>query len=475
MVDSTFRPGKYPPGIRFIAFVAGILLAGPASAAPAEFTVMSYNICGVCSDETAPFGATEIASVAQWMTDREVMLAGFQEVVWNTPAHRDGRDLCTELGEALESTGWPMESYRSRYVNFLDGGFSGNVIFSRYPILESGEYQLAGVGDANPVIQYVKVEPEPGKPLYFFNTHFNINLGGAIHDEQTAAVLFFMEQFGGSHIAVADWNFSVGSPYYQALVDAGYRETCQTLYGDMCLTVGQAAGSAAPFPKSGQIDMIWANDGVAFADSWSPDETYSDHWPIHATVSLTESQPPLKGPTVNLLRNSDFEDGLTGWSYTASTQLTDGGRYSYGDHSAGIWGPGPLDFSVWQTVTVTPGEAYTPAAMGVAFNPATLQPTTGQVAIGLAHAPISGPTDESILWGPFRTIYPCLHLPLDHRDTVAESDTMTVIVRGRETEPADPQSIRTDFVRLLRFGDTLPNDPTPTPEPRSNGSSWCVK
>jgi len=244
-----------------------------------ELVVMTYN---VGSAARVPLGPSQMEQVARQMVDAGADVVGMTELDIGTDWH-DGRDMVAEIAVRLAGLAYPMHRYYSPTLRY-HGGCMVEVIWSRYPVVDSGYTVIHREVHEDWKCVRVCIEPRPGLRLHLFQTHYWIGDFGC-HEEQTNAILDYAAQYGGPQIIMGDLNFTPGKPYYKMYQARGYREAAAQVRGEPMPTAGRG-----PHESRIQIDYIWGR-GVEFLDAWVPDDTVSDHWPIAARVRI----PPRAG------------------------------------------------------------------------------------------------------------------------------------------------------------------------------------
>jgi endonuclease/exonuclease/phosphatase family metal-dependent hydrolase len=262
----------------------GLLFAACGCAAaqdrePIKLTLMTYNVGSAAG---VPLGPEQIAQLANEIKTAGADVVGMTEVDFNTD-WRGRRDMVCEIGLALAKAGYPMHHYYTPTLTY-HGGNMVLVLWSRYGIVDSGYRITVPEGPHGWKVASVTIEPERGRKVHVFMTHYWIG-DGSKHKHQTDTVIDYAKQFTGPRILLGDFNFRPEQPYHQQILDAGYQDSCEVVHGAPCPTVGRGGGKASP-DRVHQIDFIFGSPDVTFTDTYVPETTVSDHWPLVAKVAI---------------------------------------------------------------------------------------------------------------------------------------------------------------------------------------------
>ncbi len=253
-------------------------------------TVMTYNI-GAYSP-TIPLGLPQMAQIAQEIKDAQADVVGMTEVDIGT---RNGQapylDMVAEIDAALTAIDYPMFHYETPTVVYY-GGNGVLAIWSRHPIVSTGFAVTWSYYPSLWKVARATIQCAPDTFVHCFMTHYYI--GDAIaYQDQTDAVLGYVQSFQGPRTLMGDFNFGPSATYYDQVIAAGLQDACVSAGPCDCLTVGSGAGVPAPLPRVAQIDFIFGTEEISFFDAYVPGSTVSDHWPLVASGLVPPAQPTI--------------------------------------------------------------------------------------------------------------------------------------------------------------------------------------
>lgn len=238
----------------------------PASPAPAELTVMTYNIHHLFNWRGVP-GPEATARVIE---ASGADLIGLQETGrgWNFTG---GADLVSWLR-------WRFPGYHVRYGK-TEGDLVGNILMSRYPILEDG-WKLYAMKTSllQRGLVWARIPTENGD-LLFVNTHLS-----AWHSEeadrvsQAEQLLSFWEH-RPRFLLLGDLNARPGSDPLHRLEEGGLIN----LPG--ALGMGSDPTFPAGLPRI-RLDHVFGSGEVEPLQAHIPETTASDHRPLVVRVRI---------------------------------------------------------------------------------------------------------------------------------------------------------------------------------------------
>lgn len=253
-----------------------------AAQQPLELCAMAYNIG---SAARIPLGPAQLDQIAAQIVELRADLVGMTEVDIGTDWH-DGRDMVGELAVALARHGYPMHRYFTPTLRY-HGGWMVLVLWSRFPILETGYRITVQNENEDWKVAQVAVQLPDGRPLRVFMTHYWIG-DGSKHQHQTDTITTYVHEFEGPKILMGDFNLTPDSPYFRQILASGLEEACLVSNATHCPTVSGRAGEVAP-QRLYQIDYIFSTRDLKVTQAFVPDKTVSDHWPVVARLTLAPS------------------------------------------------------------------------------------------------------------------------------------------------------------------------------------------
>lgn len=240
--------------------------SGSGGAAPElpDLRLMTFNM-----RHGAESSLEEVAAVIREERADVVLL---QEV--DVEASRSGRvDQPHRLGQLAGMT----NLFRSA-LEFQDGGFYGQALLSRFPILTSEKLLLpVPEGKEQRIAALVKVELPGGKLVTFVTTHL-----GLTAEERVLQVDALLSKLGDDPAVVLGGDFNEG-PEGPNVKKLASRFTDAWVAGS-----GEGPTHPAGAPER-RIDFLFL--GASFGEpteSWVPETLASDHRPVVTVVPLPE-------------------------------------------------------------------------------------------------------------------------------------------------------------------------------------------
>lgn len=220
--------------------------------------VMSYNI--------KRGSITSIEQIAAVIKAQDPDLVGLQEVFEGSGSNT--RSNAKKLGSLLK-----MNSV-FRYAHSVPGGFMGNAVLSKYPILSVKRVDLSASERYNRILMIVRVKQPDGTVLTIANTHF-----GLTSEERQLQMREVREQLKGRKLLTltGDLNSTPNSAVHNFL--------SQELK-DTWSEAGSGPGYTSPArsPRN-RIDYIYRSRDWRRAErARVPSTTASDHRPVRVDL-----------------------------------------------------------------------------------------------------------------------------------------------------------------------------------------------
>ena len=232
--------------------------------------IMTYNIHH--ANPPSKPDLIDVEAIASVIRKENPDLVALQEV--DVFTERSGKDLhqARELAEILDMN--------YHFVKALDyqGGFYGNAVLSKFPILDSMKIDLPSLPDIDAEDRNwagIKVEVD-GKEFWFGSTHLDFHRGGNnLHQSKT--LLKNLESIGIPLVIGGDYNRTDTSESI-ALFDQQFQRTCDDCPPTIPVTNPN---------KTIDFLMYRKRDDFQVVSHKVVDERYaSDHLPVVAEISL---------------------------------------------------------------------------------------------------------------------------------------------------------------------------------------------
>lgn len=179
----------------------------------------------------------------------------------------------------------------------LGRGFYGNMVLSRYPIIESKTVRLPTPLGREPRSAVKAVVASPEGQIAVWSTH--LSLSSKTRQQQVAYLLAAIEQDGLPALVLGDFNALPHSPEIRQMaarlqdVAAVYNRQDGTFHSD-----------AVPAPR---IDYIWLTGGWRALDYDVIRCEASDHMPVVAKVSISLAGKQYLETGGNITRENEFD------------------------------------------------------------------------------------------------------------------------------------------------------------------------
>ena len=218
------------------SFVATTLAEEPG----APITVMTYNIGGFAY---IPLGQEQMGQIAQEIVDAGADIVGMTEVDVGT---RNGNapymDMVAEISNELDDRDYYMDHFQTQTVWYMSG-HGVIAIFSRYPIIDTGDAMTLNCYSTAWKVARATVEVAPGNLVHAFMTHYAFGLPPEcpfhppdIYQHQTDIIFDYVGQYAGPKILMGDFNFGTDSTPYAQYIAAGFQDSCTAVGQTDCLT-----------------------------------------------------------------------------------------------------------------------------------------------------------------------------------------------------------------------------------------------
>ncbi len=234
--------------------------------------VMSYNI----HHGTGISGELDLEKVAEVIREADADIIGLQEVDRNF-SHRSAYQDQAKLLAAYVGMDYVYgESITVRHLfPGMGTGYYGNMILSRYPIIESDILRLPTSWGTEPRTALRAVIATPYGKLQVWSTH--LGLSHKDRQQQVEVLLEAVERSRIPSIVLGDFNALPGSPEIQTM--AGRLQDVGQVAGDSRGTF--YIDSAQELPR---IDYIWLDSCLRPVNYDVIDSTASDHLAVTADI-----------------------------------------------------------------------------------------------------------------------------------------------------------------------------------------------
>ncbi len=234
--------------------------------------VMSYNI----HHGTGISGELDLEKVAAVIREAGADIIGLQEVDRNFSHRSAYQDQAKLLAASVGMEYVYGESITVRHL--LPGmgtGYYGNMILSRYPIIESDILRLPTSWGSEPRTALRALIATPYGQVEVWSTH--LGLSHIDRQKQVETLLEAVERSRVPSIVLGDFNALPGSPEV---------ETMARRLQDAAQTVGDSRGtffigSSQELPR---IDYIWLDNALRLVNYSVIDSTASDHLAVKADI-----------------------------------------------------------------------------------------------------------------------------------------------------------------------------------------------
>lgn len=236
--------------------------------------VMSYNI----HHGTGISGELDLEQAAAVIREAQADIIGLQEVDRNFGQRSAYQDQARLLAAYLGMEYVYGESIRVRHL--LPGmgtGYYGNMILSRYPIIESDILRLPTSWGSEPRTALRAVVATPYGQVEVWSTH--LGLSHRDRQNQVETLLEAVESSRIPSIVLGDFNALPGSPEIQAMTNR--LQDVGELAGDGRGTFYVDASLEQELPR---IDYIWLDEGLLPVGYKVIDSQASDHLAVTADI-----------------------------------------------------------------------------------------------------------------------------------------------------------------------------------------------
>lgn len=242
-----------------------VLATGLAFGADSSLKVLTYNI----HHGEGVDGKLDIDRIGKIIRDSAAGLVAIQEV--DSRSERvHGADQLEQLRKATGS-----EGVFGKAMDFQGGGY-GQVILSRWPILEHAVHQLPQRAGREPRILVLAKIKHPHGPLWFGSVHLDHQLD-EVRIDQVKRMVELLTKLEGPFIVAGDFNARPESEPIRLM-----------------LSIAQDAAAANPLPTipvdkpTARIDYIFLKQGAGAARESSvlDERVASDHRPFLAEFFL---------------------------------------------------------------------------------------------------------------------------------------------------------------------------------------------
>jgi endonuclease/exonuclease/phosphatase family metal-dependent hydrolase len=239
----------------------------PSTSPSPTLRILTYNLHhGEGTD-----GQLDLARIARVITESQADLIGLQEV--DRFATRTGKvDQAAEYQRLTGLTGW----YGAAMP--FQGGEYGQLLLSRWPLLEPRVLRLPGTPGREPrIVTTVLVNVPRLGQVRFANAHFDASQDDGDRLQQAQFLLQNFPADGLPTLIVGDLNDTPESPTVQRLLQAGWQDTA-----------GAQAAPTVPAPRpTSRIDYLLAAPAGRWetvqSEVW-PESVASDHRAVVATL-----------------------------------------------------------------------------------------------------------------------------------------------------------------------------------------------
>lgn len=215
----------------------------------------------------------DLDAFAKLINDLNPDLVGLQEVdrFWSSMSQFS--DIPGEL--ALKTKMFPAYSVSRERNN----GFFGNLILSKYPIMQMWAEDMPGNLERRSFIStQVNIN---GIKVNFITTHLGLSVSDRV--QQVTAMMDFVDRLEGPLILVGDLNGDIQDPAVKLLTQSF------TEWQDASNYKGQGTFRAKNGVVSSKMDYIFTTPEFSFENFVIIDSYVSDHLPVMAEVSLMVS------------------------------------------------------------------------------------------------------------------------------------------------------------------------------------------
>ncbi|HBF37801.1 MAG TPA: hypothetical protein DDW50_10810 [Firmicutes bacterium] len=231
--------------------------------------VMTFNVHSAINW----YGKFDVEGLAQFIKEADPDIVGLQEVDLGWSGATNFEDIPAELGERLHMF-YAFSASRER-----NNGFFGNLILSKYPIVQQWTKVMPGRLEPRS-FNFVQLFIE-GRRINFLTTHLGLSVSDRL--KQAASIIDFMNLVSGPLIITGDFN---GGDH-----DPAVAEIKKNLADLQSMSEFKESGTFRS--KDGRIyptlkmDYILATPEFNLSSLKVVDDTYtSDHVPLIANLTL---------------------------------------------------------------------------------------------------------------------------------------------------------------------------------------------
>ncbi|NMB25980.1 MAG: hypothetical protein GX986_10660 [Firmicutes bacterium] len=238
--------------------------------------VMTYNI----HHGRGLSGELDLGEIAAVIEASGADIIGLQEVDRNYGQRSNYQDQPELLANRLNMQYVYGESLRVRHLRPGRGiGYYGNMILSRYPILESQILRLPNQWGSEPRTALKTIIEIPSGPIAVWVTH--LGLSNVEREAQVGRLLEAIAEEELPSIVLGDFNAVAETPEIRALANQ-FQDVGRVLAFD---NMGTFYGDPlAPMPR---IDYIWATHGLQPASYKVIPSRASDHLAVTANLVVS--------------------------------------------------------------------------------------------------------------------------------------------------------------------------------------------